>query len=174
VKDFYPRLSPTIVDRFGCESKQKSGRLSQHLSQGLGGGVPINIAPSVSDFPQEQNLNPSRHPCLRHAGARPSKQNWTRRELRHVAPRLFDQATASADPWSPLSTPPKPWVRTSSSCTQLQSPHRPKTCQVGPPSCAVHVGRKTLEISALWRSGAISNELRLWRHQAPVFATIVS
>jgi hypothetical protein len=53
MKDFSPRLSPAKVDRFGCESKWKSGRLSLHLPRGLGGGVPINIALTASDFPQE-------------------------------------------------------------------------------------------------------------------------
>jgi hypothetical protein len=122
VKDFPPRLSTAKVDRFSCESKQKLGRLSLHLPRGLGGGVPINIALTVTDFPQERNLNPSRHPYGRHTGARPSKQNWTHRELRGPAPRLFDPATASADLWSPLSTPPKPWGRTSSSSTLLGRP----------------------------------------------------
>jgi hypothetical protein len=172
---FSPRLSLAKVDRFSCESKQKSGRLSPHLSWGLGGGVPINIAPSASDFPQEWNLNPSCHPSCRHAGARSSMQNWTCRELRDVASRLFDKATALADPWSLLSMPPKPWGRTSSSRALLRPHRRPKTHQVGPLSCVVHVGRKTLEISAPWRSGAISDELHLlWRHRPPVFATVAS
>jgi hypothetical protein len=90
VKDSPPRLSPAKVDQFSCESKRKLGRLSLHLPRGLGGGVPINIVLTVSDFPQDRNLDPNCHPCRRHTGARPSKQNRTCRELRGAAPCLFD------------------------------------------------------------------------------------
>jgi hypothetical protein len=51
---------------------------------------------------------------------------------------------------------------------------RPKTRQVGPMSCAAHVGRKTLEISAAWRSGTISDELGLWCRWPLVVAAVAS